>query len=141
MEAKMRFFSMYASMGFADAVAATKKALKRQEFTILTEIDMRQVLKEVSPSILRPYLILSACSLPLAYRAIKVDDVIGSMLLCEVVIQEHNGGCVKISAVDPVCTIGTINHVEIISIAEELRSLIQKAMDDITSAPRFHRAA
>lgn len=137
----MRFFSMYASMGFADAVAATKKALKRQEFTILTEIDMRQVLKEVSPSILRPYLIQSACSLPLAYRAIKVDDVIGSMLLCEVVIQEHNGGCVKISAVDPVCTIGTINHVEIISIAEELRSLIQKAMDDITSAPRFHRAA
>jgi hypothetical protein len=41
----MPFFSTYASMGFADAVAVTKKALKRQEFTILTEIDMRQVLK------------------------------------------------------------------------------------------------
>jgi hypothetical protein len=70
-----------------------------------------------------------------------VDEVIGSMLLCEVVIQEYNGGCVKISVVDPVCTIGTINHVEIISIAEELRSLIQKVMDDVASAAKFHRAA
>jgi uncharacterized protein (DUF302 family) len=137
----MRFFSAYASIGFAGAVAATKEALKRQEFMILAEIDIRQVLKEVSPSILRPYLILSACSLPLAYRAIKVDDVIGSTLLCEVMIQEHNRGCVKISVVDPVCTIGTINHVEMISIAEELRSLVQKVMDDIASAPEFHRAA
>jgi len=58
----MQFFSTCASMGFADAVAATKKALERQKFAILTEIDMRQALKEVSPSILRPYLILSACS-------------------------------------------------------------------------------
>jgi uncharacterized protein (DUF302 family) len=137
----MRFFSTYVSMGFADAVAATKKALERQEFTILTEIDMCQVLKEVSPSILRPHLIISACILPLACRAITVDDVIGSMLLCEVVIQEHNSGCVKISVVDPVCTIGTINHVEMISIAEELRSLVQKVMHDIASAPKFHRAA
>ena len=63
------------------------------------------------------------------------------MLLCEVVIQEYNGGCVKISVVDPVCTIGTINHVEMISIAEELRSLVQTVMDDIASAPEFHRAA
>jgi uncharacterized protein (DUF302 family) len=137
----MRFFSTYASMAFADAVAATKEALKRQEFTILAEIDMRQVLKEVSPSILRPYLILSACSAALACRAIKADDVIGSMLLCEVAIQEHNSGCVKISVVDPICTIGTINHVEMISIAEELRSLVQTVMDDIASAPEFHRAA
>jgi len=43
--------------------------------------------------------------------------------------------------VDPVCTIGAINHVEMISIAEELRSLVQKVMDDIASTPKFHRAA
>lgn len=137
----MRFLSTYVSMAFADAVAATKEALKRQNFTIVTEIDIRQVLKDVAPSILRPHLILSACSLPLAYRAIKVDDVICSMLLCEVVIQEHDGDRVKISVVDPVCTIGAINHVEMISIAEELQSMVQKVMDDIASAPKFHRAA
>ena len=70
-----------------------------------------------------------------------MDGAIGSMLLCEAVIQEHNRGSVKISVVDPICTIGTINHVEMISIAEELRSLVQKLMNDIASAPKFHRAA
>jgi uncharacterized protein (DUF302 family) len=114
----MHFFSTYASMGFADAVAAAKEALKRQKFSILAEIDMHQVLRKGLSVDLRPYLILSVCSLPLVHRAIEADDAIGSMLLCDVVIQEHNDGCVEISVVDPACTIGTINHIEMISIAK-----------------------
>ena len=88
----MLFFSTYASMGFVDAVAATKEALKRQEFSILAEIDMRLFLRRHLSVDLRPYLILSACNLPLAHRAIKAEDAIGSMLLCTVVIQEHRDG-------------------------------------------------
>jgi uncharacterized protein (DUF302 family) len=137
----MHVFSRYVDMSIADAVEATKEALKRQEFSILAEIDMRQVLKKHLSVDLRPYLILSACSLPLAHRAIKVDDAIGSMLLCDVVIQERGESGVKISVVDPVYTVGTINHVEMISIAQELQSLVQKVIDDIKSAPKFHRAA
>ncbi len=137
----MHFFSTYASMGFADAVAAAKEALKREEFSILAEIDVRQVLKRHLSVDLRPYLILSACSLPLLHRAIKADDAIGSTLLCNVVVQEHSDSCVEISVVDPACTIGTINHVEMISIAQELQSLVRKVMDDIELAPKFHRAA
>ncbi len=137
----MRSFSLYVSMGFADVVAATKEALQRHELSILAEIDLRQVLKERLSVALRPYLILSACSLPLAHRAIKADDAIGSMLLCDLVIQEHGDGYVEISVVDPGCTIGTINHVEIISIAQELQSLVRKLMDDIESTTTLPRAA
>ena len=137
----MHFFSTYASMGFTDAVLAAKQALKRQKFSILAEIDMHKVLKKHLSVDLRPYVILSACSLPLAHRAIKADDAIGSMVLCDVVIQEHSNGYVEISVVDPACTIGTINHVEMISIAQELQSLVRKVMDDIESAPKFDRAA
>jgi uncharacterized protein (DUF302 family) len=137
----MHFFSTYASMGFADAVAAAKEALKREEFSILAEIDMRQVLKRHLSVDLRPYLILSACSLPLLHRAIKADDAISSMLICDLVIQEHSDGCVEFSVVDPACTVGTVNHVVLISIAQEQESLVRKVMDDIESAPKFHRAA
>jgi len=137
----MHFFSTYASMGFTDAVLAAKQALKRQKFSILAEIDMHKVLEQHLSVDLRPYVILSACSLPLAHRAIKADDAIGSMVLCDVVIQEHSNGYVEISVVDPACTIGTINHVEMISIAQELQSLVRKVMDDIESAPKFDRAA
>ena len=51
----MHFLSTYASMGFADAVAAAKEALERQEFAILAEIDMRQILKRNLSVDLRPY--------------------------------------------------------------------------------------
>lgn len=137
----MHFFSKCVSIGFADAVAATRKALKRHKVLVLAEIDMQQVLKRNLGVDLRPYLLLSICSLPLAHRAIKVDDAIGSMLVCNMVVQEHDDGRVEISVVDPISTIGTINHVEIISIAQELQSLTRKLMDDIEPAPRFHRAA
>lgn len=137
----MHFFSTYASMSFVDAVLAAKDALKREEFSILAEIDMRQVLKRHLSVDLRPYLILSACSLPLLHRAIKADDAIGSMLVCDVVIQEHSDSCVEFSVVDPACTIGTVNHVVLISIAQEQQSLVRKVMDDIELAPKFRRAA
>ena len=127
----MHFFSTYASMGFADAVAAAKEALRREEFSILAEIDMRKVLKRHLSVDLRPYLILSACNLPLIHRAIKADDAIGSMLLFDVVIQERSDSCVEFSVMDPACTIGAVNHVVMISIAEELQSLLRKVMDDI----------
>ena len=136
----MLFFSTYASMGFVDAVAATKEALKRQEFSILAEIDMRQVLRRHLSVDLRPYFILSACSLPLAHRAIKAEDAIGSMLLCNVVIQEHGDGCVEISVVDPACTIGTINHVDLIWISRELRTLVQQVIDEVESWPKSGNA-
>ena len=137
----MHFFSKYINMCFADAVVVTKEALQRQNLSILAEIDMHQVLRRHLSVDLRPYLILSACSLPLAHRAIKADDAIGSLLLCDVVIREHSDGCVEISAVDPACTIGTINHVEMISIAQEMHSILRKLMDDIESVPRLDRAA
>jgi len=137
----MHFLSKCVSMSFADAVGATKEALERQKFSILAEIDMRQVLRSDLSVDFRPYLILNACSLPLAHRAIEADHVIASMLLCEVVIQEHRNGRVEISVLDPTSTIGTINHVEMISIAHELQSKTRQFMDDIHPAPEFCRAA
>jgi uncharacterized protein (DUF302 family) len=136
----MNFLSKCVSMSFGEAVAATKDALKAQKFSILAEIDMGRALRR-NLAIDSRYLILSACNLPLAQRAIEADDAIGSILLCNVVVRAHGDGCAAISVVDPTCTIGTINHVEMIKIAQELRSMVQKLMDDIEPFPRFHRAA
>ncbi len=137
----MHFLSKCVSMSFADAVGATKEALKRHEFSILAEVDMRQILRSNLSVDFQPCLILNACSLPLAQRAIETDHTMASLLLFEVVIQEHRDGRVEISVVDPTSTIGTINHVEMMSIAQELLSLMRQLMDDIDPAPEFCRAA
>lgn len=137
----MRFFEKYVSMDFPDAVAMTKEVLKRHEFLILAEIDMHDVLKKHLSADLRPYVILNTCSLPLAHRAIKADGAIGSLLLCDLVIQEHSDGCVEIAVADPACTIGAINHVVMISIAQELQSMVRTLMDDVETTSRLPRAA
>jgi hypothetical protein len=72
---------------------------------------------------------------PAAYhwprRAIEADDKIGAILLCNVIVQQHDEGHVEISTLDPETTIGTINNVNLVWIARELRSLFQQAIDDV----------
>ena len=127
----MHYLSKYVTMKFEDAVEATKETLKRQHLAILAEIDLRNAITEYFSVDFRPYLILSTCNLQLAQRAIQAEDEIGSMLLCNVVVQQHRDGRVQISAADPTATIGMINDVEVIWIARQLRSLVQKAIDDV----------
>jgi hypothetical protein len=72
----------------------------------------------------------------LAHRAIQADACIGALLLCNVVIQQHEEDHVEISTVDPATTIGTINDVNLMWIARELRSLVQQAIDDVETLPK-----
>jgi uncharacterized protein (DUF302 family) len=135
----MHFLFKSTTMNFEDAVAATKEALKHRHLVILAEIDLSKILKRVLGVDSRPYLILSAFSPPLAHRAIKLDGETGSILIFNVTIQERGDARVEIGAADPLATIGTINHVGLRWIAQELHSLVQHAIDDIEPLPKFRR--
>jgi uncharacterized protein (DUF302 family) len=135
----MHYLSKRSTMSFEDAVAAARQALKRHQLAILAEIDLGEALRRELGVGSRPYLIFSACSPRLAHRAIELDSEIGSILLCNVVVHEHGDGRVEICAADPLTTIGTINHVELISIALELQLLVQRVVDDIEPFPRLQR--
>jgi uncharacterized protein (DUF302 family) len=135
----MHYFCKSVTMSFEDAVAATKQALKRHHFAILAEIDLRNAIRTHLAVDFRPYLILSTYSPQLAQRAIEADDKIGSILICNLVVQQKVDGGVEISAADPAATIGTINHIELVSVARELRSLLQRAIDDVRSFPEARR--
>jgi uncharacterized protein (DUF302 family) len=127
----MHYFSKSVKMNFEDAASATRQALERHHLNILAVVDLRHALRRHLAVDFRPYLILSACSLPFAHRAIEADNNIGSILLCNVVVQQHEEGHVEISAVDPDATLGTINDVGLMWTARQLRSLVQQAIDDI----------
>ena len=137
----MIFLSKCLTMSFNDAATAARESLRRHQLSILAEIDMRQALRGALEVDFRPYLILSACSLPLAQRAIEADATIGSILLCNVVVREDGGGRVELSVVDPTCTLGAINNIELISIARELHSLVRNSIDEIELRPGYHSAA
>src|SRR6516165_8226669 len=111
-EAQMTYhFSKTVNMRFDDAVASTKEALKRHNFRVITEIDMKDNFKKGLNINFRPYLILGACNPQLTYRALQAEDKIGTMLPCNIVLQQQENGRVEVSAVDPVASMQAITHV------------------------------
>lgn len=131
----MYFFSGYVNMSLDDAVAATRQVLQRHRLTVLAQLDPGKTLKPRLAANFRPCIILSAYSPELTRSAMQET---GSIVFCNVFIQEQTDGRVKISAADPKATVGTLNHVELTRVAQDLRSMIQGVIEDVASrlAPR-----
>jgi uncharacterized protein (DUF302 family) len=133
-EAQVHYLSTSTTLSFENAVSATKEALQHQRFAVLAEIDLSTALRTTADSSLVPYLILCACNPDLTCRAIRADHEIGSIILCNVVVHQQLDGSVRISVADPAATVETINDVELVWVARELRSRLDDAMRDIAEA-------
>ena len=114
-------FSKRLDVPFDQAVSRVTEALKREGFGILTDIDVKATLKNKLGADFRPYRILGACSPPLAYRALQLEDKIGTMLPCNVIVQEHADGTVEVSAVDPVASMQAIENSGLAEVAKEVQ--------------------
>ena len=125
------YFSKSVNMSFDDAVISTKEALKRHSFRVLTEINMKDNFKKGLNIEFRPYLILGACNSELTYRALEAEDKVGTMLPCNIIVQQLKDGLVEVSAVDPVASMQAITHVVVGQVAREIRSHLQKVVDDV----------
>ena len=123
-------FSKTVHMSFDDAVNSAKQALRRHDFRVLTEINMEDNFKKANISF-RPYLILGACNPQLTYRALEAEDKVGTMLPCNVVVQQKDNGNVEVSAVDPVMSMRPIDHVQVGEVAREMSSHLQKVIDEV----------
>lgn len=124
-------FSKLVNLPFDAAVAATTDALKKHGFGVLTQIDVKETLHEKIGVGFRPYLILGACNPRLAYEALKLEDKVGTMLPCNVVVQQRDGGAVEISAVDPVASMSGIDNPNLGKIAGQVRDLLKQVVADV----------
>jgi uncharacterized protein (DUF302 family) len=118
-------------MSFDDAIVSVKRALERHDFRVLTEIDMKDNFKKGLNIDFRPYLILGACNPQLTYRALQAEDKVGTMLPCNVVVQQKEDGNVEVSAVDPVFSMRPIDHIVVDEVAREISSHLQKVIDEV----------
>jgi len=115
------YFSTTVEDSFDDAVQKVTEALKTQGFGILTEIDLKATLKKKLDVDFYNYKILGACNPPFAYKALQAEDKIGTMLPCNVIVQEKVPGKVEVSAVDPVASMFSIENEDLHEIATEIR--------------------
>ena len=124
-------FSKTVDMPIDRADAATRDALQKNGFGVLTEIDVQQTLKKKLDADLHPYRILGACNPKMAYQALQAEDKIGTMLPCNVILQEREPDRTEISAVDPVASMQAIDNPKLGEIATTVRAMLQKVVADV----------
>ncbi|WP_158671069.1 DUF302 domain-containing protein [Bradyrhizobium guangdongense] len=124
------YFAKKLNAPFSEAVDRTVEALKARGFGVLTKIDVQSTLKEKIGANFRPYVILGACNPKMAHEALKAEDKIGTMLPCNVVVQEVDGGT-EVAAVDPVASMQAIQNASLASIAEKVRGELKAAVEAI----------
>lgn len=123
------YFSKTIAGSFDNAIEKATEALKAEGFGILTEIDIKATLKKKLDIDFYNYKILGACNPPFAYKALLAEDKIGTMLPCNVIVQEKVTGQVEVSAVDPAASMQAIENEALSDIATEIRARLQKVIE------------
>ena len=124
-------FSKTITCSFDDAIDQVTAALKNEGFGILTEIDVQATLKKKLNVDFRAYKILGACNPPFAYEALKLEDKIGTMLPCNVIVQAQADGQVDVSAIDPVASMGAVGNPALTVVAEQVQAKLKKALESL----------
>jgi len=122
-------FSKKLPVSFDEAIDRVMAALQAEGFGVLTEIDVKETLKKKLDVDFRKYRILGACNPPLAYQALQLENKIGAMLPCNVLVQETDDGQVEVSAVDPVASMQAIDNPALGEVAQTVRSKLRDIVE------------
>ena len=122
------YFTTEVPWEFDEALERTRSALQAEDFGIISEIDIQQALKEKIGVDFRRYTILGACNPTLAHEALRLEDKVGTMLPCNVVVQETSEG-VEVAAIDPVASMQAIQNEQLGEKASLVAGKLKRAVE------------
>ena len=125
------YMSKKLAVPFEEAVKKVQQALADQGFGILTDIDVKATMKKKLGVDFRQYRILGACNPPYAHKALTVEDKIGTMLPCNVIVQETQDGSVEVAAIDPVASMTAVDNPKLQEVATEIRQKLKTAVGSL----------
>ena len=125
------YFNKIVEQNFEDAIEKVTEELQKEGFGILTEIDIKATLKNKLDVDFRKYIILGACNPSFAHKALLSENKIGTMLPCNVIVQENDEGKVEGSAVDPMASMQAVENPDLKNIATEIRAKLQNVINNL----------
>ncbi len=123
------YFSKILAENFDQAVQRAIDALKEQGFGIITQIDVKDTFDKKLGIEFRNYPILGACNPALAHEALLIEDKVGTMLPCNVVVQEIGEGRTEVAAIDPVASMQAIDNARLKDAARVVRDKLKLALE------------
>ena len=125
------FSKVLMGKSFDEAIEQVTVELKKEGFGVLTEIDVKETLKNKIDVDFKKYKILGACNPHFAYKALQSEDKIGVLLPCNVVVEEHENGAVEVSAVDPISSMSTVENEALGGLAYEVQQKLIKVIQNL----------
>jgi uncharacterized protein (DUF302 family) len=125
------YFTKTVNYDFDKAIERVTEELKNEGFGVLTEIDVKETLKKKLNVDFIRYRILGACNPGFAYEALQAEDKIGTMLPCNVIVQEHDNGKVEVSAIDPVASMMAIENGKLAKVALQVREKLNRVIEKL----------
>lgn len=125
------YFSKTLNTSFDIAIARVTEELQKEGFGILTQIDVKETLKKKLDVDFHQYRILGACNPSFAYKALQAEDKIGTMMPCNVIVQEHGEGNVEVAAVDPIASMQAVDNPGLRGIAEQVQGKLKAVIANL----------
>lgn len=128
------YFSTTLKSSFEEAMTVITEALKTEGFGVISDIDIQGKLKEKLGVDFKKYRILGACNPPAAYKALQVEEKIGTMLPCNVVVMDKENGETEIAAINPIASMMAVNKIKLTPLAQEISAKLKKVIDSLNSS-------
>lgn len=113
---------------FDEVIAKVTEGLKTEGFGVLTEIDMKKTFKSKLDVEMRNYKILGACNPTFAYKALEAEDKIGTMLPCNVIVQELEDGLIEVAAVNPMASMQAVQNDKLKDVAGDVTLMLENVI-------------
>ncbi len=126
------FNKVITGKSFDEAIEQVTAELKKEGFGVLTEIDVKETLKNKIDVDFKKYKILGACNPHFAYKALQSEDKIGVFLPCNVIVEEHENGVIEVSAVDPIASMSAAENETLGNLASEVQQKLIKVIDRLS---------
>lgn len=116
---------------YEEALARVKEALKTEGFGVLSEINVRQTLREKLGEEMEPYMILGACNPQLAHRALSQEPEVGLLLPCNVVVRAEGVNQSRVDIADPQAMLSIVGNQQLDTIATEAKQRLQRVLESL----------
>ncbi len=125
---KYYFTTTLKGVSFEGAKERVIEELKKEDFGVLTQIDIKATFKKKLDVDFRPYEILGACNPNFAFKALSNENKIGLMLPCNIILEQNDAGDIEVSAIDPIASMGAVENDNLDEIAQDVQQKLKKVI-------------
>lgn len=125
------YFSKTIKTSFDEGLKRVTEALKAEGFGVISEIRMHEKLKEKLGVEFKKYVILGACNPGFAYNALKIEDKIGTMLPCNILVIEQSPDKIEIAAVNPIASMSAITNADLHGVAQQVTDILKRLVENL----------